>query len=146
MIHFGGPPPPPKLEHWFSWVGKNYYGHYRKGHLGTPPEFSLFFFCRFIFFLLVQNVVPCSPSHTNLLLYREYNRRHLDLLFELSLEMHVNFAAWNFSICRDILKNNKGVYTYFTTARVFPDAIFVIVLICVIISLLQNETSCCKAK
>lgn len=137
---------PPAFEHWFSWVGKNYYDHYRKGHLGTPPEFSPFFFCRFIFFLLVQNIVPYFPSHTNLLLYEEYNRRHLDRLLELSLEMHVNFATWNFFICPNILRNKKSVNTCSTAARLFPVAIFVILLTCVIISLLQNETSCCKAK
>jgi hypothetical protein len=144
MIHFGKSPP--TLEHWFSWVGKNYYGHYRKGHLGTPPEFSPYFFCRFIFFLLVQNIVPYFPSHTNLLLYREYKRRHLDLLLELSLEMHVNLVAWNFFICPNILKDKKSVNTYSTAARIFLDDIFVILLTCVIISLLQNETSRCKAK
>jgi hypothetical protein len=99
-----------------------------------------------LFIFLVQNSVPYFPSHTNLLLYREYNRRHLDLLLELSLEMHVNFAAWNFFICPSILKNKKSVNTYPTAARLFPGAIFVIFLTCVIISLLQNETSCCKAK
>jgi len=46
----------------------------------------------FIFFFLVQNIVPYFPCHTNLLLYREYNRRHLDLLLELSLKIHVSFA------------------------------------------------------
>jgi hypothetical protein len=100
----------------------------------------------FIFFFLVKNIVPYFPSHTNLLLYREYNRRRLDLLLELSLEMHVNFAAWNFFICRNILKNKKSVNTYSTAAQLFPGANFVILLTCVIISLLQNETICCKAK
>jgi len=90
----------------------------------------------FFFFLLVQNIVAYFPSHTNLLLYKEYNRRHLDRLLELSLEMHVNFATWNFFICPNILRNKKSVNMCSTAARLFPVAIFVILLTCVIITLL----------